>query len=129
MVALVVSYGSFVLAGIAGGDAFRAVFPSLVDRPRVLGIRAGMEFCILLGDYFWKMCRILRNVWFDIGFNFCGSLRRFIAPRTWQSLVRCWMLLMSARKCGSRMWMQVWRQFSELLKKLSGSTADSCSCV
>ena len=42
MVPLVVSYSSFVLAGIAGDDAFRAVFPSLVDRPRVLGIRAGM---------------------------------------------------------------------------------------
>ena len=52
-----------------------------------------------------------------------------MAPRTWQSLVRCWMLLMSARKCGSRIqfllarqWIQVWRQFSELLKKLTHST-------
>ena len=63
MVALLVSYGSFVLAGIAGDDASRAVFPSLVDRPRVLGIKAGVaqkdsyaaiQFWILLGDYFWK---------------------------------------------------------------------------
>ena len=32
-----------ILVGFAGEDAVRAVFPSVVDRPRMLGIMAGMD--------------------------------------------------------------------------------------
>ena len=37
------SYCGMYKAGIVGYDALRAVFPSLVGRPRVLAILAGMD--------------------------------------------------------------------------------------
>ena len=73
-------------AGIAGDSAPRAVFSSLVGRPRVLGILAGMDqkdSCPRRTGYwfFWKMTSmsfcIQRSAWFDCGYMLCVRLRSF----------------------------------------------------
>ena len=78
--------GCMYKAGIAGYFAPRAVFPSLVGRPRVLGILAGMDqkdSCPRRTGYwfFWEMTSvgfcIQRSAWFDSGYIRCVSLRGF----------------------------------------------------
>ena len=71
-------------AVIACDNAPRAVFSSLVCRPRVLGILAGMDqkdSCPRRAGYwfFWEMSSvgfcIQRSAWFDSGYMHCVSLR------------------------------------------------------
>ena len=73
-------------AVIACDSAPRAVFSSLVGRPRVLGILAGMEqkdSCPRRTGYWflWEMTSvgfcIQRSAWFDSGYMRCVSLRGF----------------------------------------------------
>ena len=78
MVALVVSNGSYVLAGIAGDDAFRAVFPSV---------------------FVWPRCLASWSVWARRTVMPCrrssvGTISRAHCIR--QSLVRCLVCLMSS---------------------------------
>ena len=78
MVALVVSNGSYVLAGISGDDAFRAVFPSV---------------------FVWPRCSASWSVWARRTVMPCrsssvGTFSR--APCIRQSLDRCLVCLMSS---------------------------------
>ena len=67
-----------------GCDALRAVFSSLVGRPRVLSILAGMDqkdSCPRRTGYwfFWEMTSksfcIQRSAWFNSGYKHCVSLQ------------------------------------------------------
>ena len=62
--------------------AWWCYFWKLLRIQRISWFDIGYNICVslqrLCGDYFWKMFRIHRISWFDIGYNICVSLRSFL---------------------------------------------------
>ena len=80
------------VAGFPGDDFSRCV--PFCCRYGSEGQFSATKFWILLGDYFWKMFRILRNAWFDSGFMLMRQTTEALVRRSrrrhWQWHVQGW---------------------------------------
>ena len=64
---LVVNNGGMFMAGFAGDDAFRPMFPLSVGRPKILGITVGMTRRTVCCDHglLWTSLWLYRDVRVD----------------------------------------------------------------